>query len=536
MLHNINSAGITEFNLEKITRFNKRLITDFTTEYVDDRAPSDGLIHKFDQSGQFKDIYNAYLYAQDEILPSLQTNLLVATAEQFIEMLHAIHFRIAQTLTRNSPELAGQFAPSQIYRWMFDVSSSDISARYCLKRIKKEAAIAQLVEKYGVDPDRMRAVLNLFDRIRDDRRELNFFAVDRAEVEAMGLDFTTTQAALIQSKLAHYYFNDLLTPDEKVTLTYFLKFSLPPERIQAVMQAFAQECLRKWQTCDPNNDGQVVELLAFAYRGLTSIHPYVNGNGRTATCLINIIPVSMGRQSILLRSSTDRIDANSHYNYVMNNMDSNIQLLSDYLLERMHAPTVEDNNEREKYVVDAIESTNMIHRIMRDFPNTNLKTSLAVAVKTCESEARKKGIVLIDKDAQSNAFRMANLRSFFTNFYFLQHKLQARRAAVSAVVVAQFTEEQKQQLANALVLLTGQQEWYFTETAAIASFADNTSLLQVLDRLHGIKAVTIEIQDNAQTKLPVLKLSQVNVSALVSLCEGLTQTAAAEIEIQQLAR
>lgn len=56
----------------------------------------------------------------------------------------------------------------------------------------------------------------------------------------------------------------------------------PPEhfRVQALMDDFVNDVNRKWETADP------IELACFVLWRLNHIHPFINGNGRTAraTC------------------------------------------------------------------------------------------------------------------------------------------------------------------------------------------------------------------------------------------------------------
>ena len=67
----------------------------------------------------------------------------------------------------------------------------------------------------------------------------------------------------------------------------------PPAReLTTLMQAFVVELNEKAQTMHP------VLFAAFAHRKLVDIHPFVDGNGRTARLLMNLILVNRGYQIV----------------------------------------------------------------------------------------------------------------------------------------------------------------------------------------------------------------------------------------------
>ena len=65
-----------------------------------------------------------------------------------------------------------------------------------------------------------------------------------------------------------------------------------PEEVPAQMQTFINVLTEKWETAHP------VLLSAFAHRKLVDIHPFIDGNGRTARLLMNLILISRGYQII----------------------------------------------------------------------------------------------------------------------------------------------------------------------------------------------------------------------------------------------
>jgi len=65
-----------------------------------------------------------------------------------------------------------------------------------------------------------------------------------------------------------------------------------PKEVPSLMAEFIVELNEKWDEMHP------VRLAAFAHRKLVDIHPFVDGNGRTARLLMNLILVNRGYQII----------------------------------------------------------------------------------------------------------------------------------------------------------------------------------------------------------------------------------------------
>ena len=79
---------------------------------------------------------------------------------------------------------------------------------------------------------------------------------------------------------------------ERVLITGTEHLPSLPGEVPARMQAFISELNDKWETTHP------VALSAYAHKGLVDIHPFVDGNRRTARLLMNLIVVSHGYQLI----------------------------------------------------------------------------------------------------------------------------------------------------------------------------------------------------------------------------------------------
>lgn len=71
---------------------------------------------------------------------------------------------------------------------------------------------------------------------------------------------------------------------------------IPPaaEDVPALMKGLVEEISKKWDSLHP------VELAAFAHRRLVDVHPFTDGNGRTARLLMNLILVNRGYQIVTI--------------------------------------------------------------------------------------------------------------------------------------------------------------------------------------------------------------------------------------------
>ena len=61
-----------------------------------------------------------------------------------------------------------------------------------------------------------------------------------------------------------------------------------PEDVPALMKTFCAALTEKWDSLHP------IRLAAFAHRKLVDIHPFTDGNGRTARLLMNLILINRG--------------------------------------------------------------------------------------------------------------------------------------------------------------------------------------------------------------------------------------------------
>jgi len=103
----------------------------------------------------------------------------------------------------------------------------------------------------------------------------------------------------------------------------------------------------RWQKCKPKDYDAIAELTSYAFLSFTKIHPFFNANGRTFTCVLNIILVSLGHPDILLREHEERDDPDSSYSQAIEKIRTEPELLTQHILNRMQQ--TRKNNKKKKH-------------------------------------------------------------------------------------------------------------------------------------------------------------------------------------------
>ena len=79
------------------------------------------------------------------------------------------------------------------------------------------------------------------------------------------------------------------------------------------MYEFSDELAFRQRSVDAANEDEVAALLAYAHHKLVHIHPFTNGNGRTARLLTNALAYNYGYREVVLYT---RQQGNSRNEYL----------------------------------------------------------------------------------------------------------------------------------------------------------------------------------------------------------------------------
>ena len=99
----------------------------------------------------------------------------------------------------------------------------------------------------------------------------------------------------------HKLFYRAITPEEaglyrniQVFITGTEYVPPPADEVPKLMEGLVSDLKRQWDSLHP------VRLAAFAHRKLVEIHPFTDGNGRTARLLMNLILINRGYQIVII--------------------------------------------------------------------------------------------------------------------------------------------------------------------------------------------------------------------------------------------
>lgn len=346
--------------LENLHEFNKALVYGFDTEKSENGYVPNTIQYARHVAHQYQDVYNAYIYAQDVILADIKNNgLKTLTADKLLEWIRALHQHIAATLARDAELVAGEYPKpdEQVVRFHPDagigptlvhtLSYPLVSDEVTRKTAKVLAVNIKVDEK------------TIFDFLCVAKR---FQKPD--PVLMMGSrTFFNIVAAVNDNKLS---------PSELTAISKVMTVKHLPEKIPGLMRAYAEKTVEAWKACDPTNTQSVANLVADAFYGFTSIHPYFNGNGRTATCLLNVMLRSLGYPSILLRNPSERDDPASSYSKAIAQLEAgSCDLLRGHILERItqtKAGLVFKDVALEALVIVRVTVSDMMADLQREFP------------------------------------------------------------------------------------------------------------------------------------------------------------------------
>ena len=108
--------------------------------------------------------------------------------------------------------------------------------------------------------------------------------------------FAFSEETIIQLHRLFYQKLDEMKAGVYRTIQVFISGTeyVPPKPgdVPALMKGLADTLNEKWDSLHP------VRLAAFAHRKLVDIHPFIDGNGRTARLLMNLILINRGYQIV----------------------------------------------------------------------------------------------------------------------------------------------------------------------------------------------------------------------------------------------
>lgn len=518
----------TSLDFSKITDFNHALIYGQGLESsvsASDPTDVDCVLHG---AGQLQDVYNAYGYAQTEILPFIrQQGRQAITADLILKWILQIHLRIAHTLAVDNRAICGEYVDRFVVRWKEDAKLQHYLLTYIedYNHTSEEPRnnIIKITAKMSKQPEAIaRRMVELFVKMsnRDD--------IKVPEDKSINLVTSVKSLGIISFyRLIHAYHINILTPDEKELVNKFFKVCLPPEQMPIEMRKFAEELASRWQACDVNNIDEVVALVQYAYYQLTEIHPFFNGNGRSSTCLMNIILSSLGQPSILMRDPEDRDDPESSYAIAIKNINTDQSFLFKHLKERISQSSGFKDDLLKSNAIQQVEIAILIRKLKRVLPKSRLqqiyveytdKVSAYLDIKKSSTlsveELRAKFLPLFIKQ----------LTALHQQLMIFQPPAKAKAPAVTQYV---YTAEDKASIVEKLTALTQEANWKTYKTNGLTVLLNCNSAekaQEVVKILQNAEGFTVSLKVNPKTKENVVYLDNFNMKKFLAI-STLTSTA-----------
>ncbi|MDP3268834.1 MAG: Fic family protein [Legionella sp.] len=301
------------YPIEQLIDFNPALIYGFDPE-----SPPHTMTKPQDESifsveiEQHVDLLNAYLYAQNTILPFIkESSLDKITPEQLLEWVCQLHGFIGKSLLNEEGLKSGVYTDQEIVRWQQTVISVPDLYNF-MDNIRRtphasELFISSYSQKYKLDITICTVFASLTKRYHD-----QFISKhpELASYKGRSPDMVND----IVNSFRDAIINGGLSKEEQKALQQVVQFGTPVDQLSTAMEGFAKNVLDQWKNLRSiNTIDEQAQILAEIFYQLTSIHPFPNANGRTATCLINIILKTINLPDIILRFPGQRNSFSSAY-------------------------------------------------------------------------------------------------------------------------------------------------------------------------------------------------------------------------------
>ena len=486
------------FNLTEIKEFNPGLIYGFEPEASIQGLDLGSIEHLFHVVSQFQDMYNAYLYAQNQILSVIRKEGIAAVSnEQLLIWINQIHKYIADTLAQDHKVSAGEFTKTQILRW--HPNDTMIPLIQCLfVGIQPSGLdIKAELKAMKVDPSTVEKFIELMRKVSQDQTiQLTTQQIQDLPPSTNPLGRRIQQALY---KLANSFHMDKFKNQELEVINKIVTICPVPSSLPELMQTFSKELLTKWQKCDPKDIDQVAELAFFAFFQLTEIHPYFNCNGRTATCLLNIILRSLNYPSILICLPSERNNEKSQYRQAIDNIKTQPQLLTNLIKTKLTADSAYEDQGLAQTICKRIEFRQKLIQLTEYLTVKSLNKYYSQWNKLTQGQCQpiydQIDLYLKSKDSmlepnileKYNALMIKYNRPQITNFSIsaikngvacfcletylpqaesLRQKLASDKKttpvssiSVSPVIKRQYSLEEKNTIVKKLKSLTGQTDW-----------------------------------------------------------------------------
>mgnify|MGYP001080341987 CR=1 FL=1 len=320
------------FDLTLLTEFNEALVYGFSPETVPIANNFEQVFSK--EVYQYHDMYKAYLYAQAVILPQIKADSWQnISSEQLLEWIKKLHLEIGNSLLNFSGQKSGEFTQNIIFRYHQGAELNTEFALYLsgLHQYKnKSEFVARLEKIYKLSAKNSRHFINILEKIKDDPE----YTIAPHEEALIDKTQPTSIGVSAIAKLGTAYINDKFSEKTKTDIEKIMSIC-NPHTINIRMTTWSEWTLKSLRELDPKDTIKLCSFLADMFYQLTEIHPFVNANGRTATCFLNIVLRSFNLPSIVLRHPHEKGDNKSLYARAFDQFNKSTKNLQELILLRL---------------------------------------------------------------------------------------------------------------------------------------------------------------------------------------------------------
>lgn len=501
--------------LSRLTQFNQALVYGFDPEapIVATFRPPTFTEHLYFGDGQHRDMLGGYLYAQNELLPALKARQL--DTEDFVQGIKHLNGFFANTLLSNNSEKPGHYSEQQIFRWHAD-GRTEMYLHLILNEVSlpqftddpKTMLINLLVEELNLSIEEGWQFINLMRRLQND----DSIIPRDSQKKYLG----DISSIIVLEKLAVVFLNNKLSNEEKNLVNKIVKICSDPAEFEQAMDDFAKNTLADWQVCDKKDPVVISNFLANIFYQLTEIHPFANGNGRTATCLINVFLRAVELPSILLRNPGEKKIKSSSYTNAIQCINQTREPLANHILQRI-STSVDKPFANEKLADIVILRCDMVEQLQllqQQFPHIDINR-YALELDKCARHPK----ALQCSNQEDNAICVLTL---FLEFIIQEKKnlespSKNNNKAPIFLVTTQLTFGERNQLKQDLTTLTQNNGWKINPKDHLAGWIEISDINEagrVKDLINQLGIANAVLKQRIDTKTPVVHYSNLKLAVV----------------------
>jgi hypothetical protein len=334
---------------------------------------------------------------------------------------------------------------------------------------------------------------------------------------------------LARRDLITAYHEGKLSAQKKSAVEKIVRVCCRPSECANKMRTFAVEIAKAWNASDQQNLEAIAELCSKTFYGETNIHPYFNCNGRTATCLVNIICRSLNHASILMRKPGEKEDPSSNYSQVIKMIDSEPERLRMHffkIIQEADQSYGYSNDDLRKVVEWRFRTVRQFVQFNNVFPKIDLN---AWMLKEQDNVSAVMDLICEDKGIDCDSLSEDQQGSMMSEIYLAKlegYQKECRANVPSLSVVSsmqkQYTLEEKGVIRQKLEWLTGLSGWKTNTENGLKLFLEVESEQRALE-LAGVLRETKTMDANnrivAKTNRSLVLIENVHVERLLAVNE-----------------